>query len=157
MSASTVITQGFGTFGTANLVITDGYASGAGEPPAPPVDIQTPAGRKRRQYYAINLKGENHVFTTIDALIAFVSRQEVAVERLARTRAKKDAQRILQVGSRAQAQPPRIAMRSSVPEIRDYISELQRRIDKLYQNALLSELGAQAQEEEDIEIIASLL
>lgn len=59
MSIASVITQGFGSFGTVNLVVTDGYGSGeaAPEPPAAAAG-PTPAGRssgrreqERRRYF----------------------------------------------------------------------------------------------------------
>ena len=44
MSTATVVTQGFGTFGTVNLVVTDGY--GVGEAPEPEPEVVTPSGGK---------------------------------------------------------------------------------------------------------------
>lgn len=43
MSTATVVTQGFGTFGTVNLVVTDGYGVGEAEPEP---EVVAPRGGK---------------------------------------------------------------------------------------------------------------
>ena len=47
MSIATVVTRGFGTFGTASEVVTRGYAIGAG--PTPPTPTTGAGGQRRRR------------------------------------------------------------------------------------------------------------
>jgi hypothetical protein len=72
LSVASVISHGFGSFGTVNLVVTDGYGSGEA-PPEPPVVVvggSAPAGRstpsRRRRY--VMPDGTQILATEIEAL-----------------------------------------------------------------------------------------
>lgn len=121
---------------------------------------ETPAGRKQRRpiLYRVWVKGKAFVFDEIESLIAFLEREELRQEKRAQIRAERHATRIAKVGAAAVRQePPRLAMRSEMPEIADYIAQLQSKIDRIYWARLGEALGEETDEEEDIAIIASML
>lgn len=131
---------------------------GVGPPPAPPPAVIVAAGRtKPRHRFSVTLKGRIYVFEDLDELIYFVSRQEVEAEQKAEEKGERDAKRILRLGpAKVKPVPPQLAMASAVPEIREYIEAVDKRLDRAYWIALGNALGREAEELEDIKYIAGL-
>lgn len=50
MSAAAVITEGFGSFGSVALVVTQGFGTAAPPPPNPPPTVVTAGGKSRKWY-----------------------------------------------------------------------------------------------------------
>jgi len=105
----------------------------------------------------VRVKGKDYVFSDLDELVYFVSRQEVEVERAAEKKAERDAKRIISTGRKSTPKAPVFEMESAVPEIRDYIAAVQKQVEQAYWVALADALGREAEELEDIKYIASIL
>lgn len=138
-----------------------GTLSGGGV--VPPVVVgDTPAGRpaRRRQrvVYRLFYKGKPLLFDDVESLLAFLQARELEAERTAERTAERDAIRIERVGRAAAApRPPLVRLRSPVPEIGEFITALQEKIDALYWRKLQTRLVNELDEEEDVVILASIL
>ena len=68
MSASTVITQGFGSFGSSSFVITDGFGT-TGTAPVVVAKPSLGAGMPRREpVYAFTFRGRELIFNSLEEL-----------------------------------------------------------------------------------------
>lgn len=114
-------------------------------------------GRRRQELWSVTVDGKAYVFDSLDSLIAFLDkREEVAAEK-AEVKAERDARRIISKGlSAKQSAPPRVRIESGVPEIKEYVDAVQKKIDRVYWRALADAMAREAEEAEDIKFIASI-
>lgn len=113
---------------------------------------------KKRERWSVEVDGEFLVFDDLDALIAFLSKHEEQEVEATEIVAERDAKRIVLVGrEKVRHAPPQVSIKSDVPEIKDYASDVQARVDRVYWKALSAALAREAEEEEDIKYIARIL
>lgn len=121
------------------------------------VVTEQPAGRRRRPpvIYRLRVGNRKLAFDDVDTLIAFLNEEQRRQEARAEARAVRDARRIERIGAaEARPRPPLVRITTQQPEIRDYVRQLQERIDRIYWDALSKEA---IEEEEEIVILASSL
>jgi hypothetical protein len=120
-----------------------------------PEPAGTPSGgRVRKVRYACEIDGRWLSFDSMEDLEAYLEAlQEEKLEKV-QERAEKAVQRILRAG-KAKTPPPLIRVAKAPVEVREYIDELNQKIELIYRLKIQEELMARA-DEEDVELLAVL-
>lgn len=113
--------------------------------------------KRRDERWSLTLDGKPMVFSSLDALIAFLDSREAVEVEDAQEKAETDAKRIVNLGrAKAKPAPPQVRIASPVAEIVEYVDAVQAKIDRLYWRALGEALAREAEEDEDVAFIATL-
>lgn len=159
MSVGAILTLGYGTFSDVNHVVTLGYGTSGAifVPPAAPTSNAGTGARPKPWTFSVKIGGEFFVFASLDEALQALALAEP--KEVIEARAKADAERVVRLGKRkAKPAPPKVSVGSvSAAPQPDMMLMLQKAVEKAYWNALANELAEIAEEEEDIEFIASIL
>ena len=147
-----------GTSGGAVAVSLTGFEIQGltGSLSVPVVKKSKAAGRRKEVLYSLEYEGERYVFRSLDALYEWFLKLDRKETKDVKKKAKRDAKRILRTGRKREIEPPKLPIIADNPEILEGIREIEKHIQRAYEDALMSALGRDAEEENDIMIIASL-
>jgi hypothetical protein len=111
-------------------------------------------GRPKGIRYVCEIDGKWLSFNFLEDVEEYLeSLQEEKLEKV-QERAEKAVQRILKVG-KAKTPPPLIRVAKAPVEVREYVDELNQKIELIYRLKIQEELMARA-DEEDVELLALL-
>lgn len=120
MSAASVITEGFGSFGTAALVVTQGFGIGAAT-----ADVYGYAPRKKPQKkkFLLTIRG-NRYLVPEDEIDLWLSRQEDEIVETVKARPRK----VTVKGNPKPVEPPRIVLKTPDTWLANIVADANRRV-----------------------------
>lgn len=157
MSISTVITLGYGSFGTTGFVITLGYGTSGVAPPTPtPTQTQdTGAGRgrgkRKRLRIIFRINGEEVEANSLEAVLEIIKEAKKEIPDLAREKAQDIVLRGVKLGT--VKKEDRIEVVSAPAEVRSVIEDRIREMERFYWARINSAMRQLEDEEEDVWIL----
>ena len=158
MSISTVITLGYGSFGTTGFVITLGYGTSGVAPPTP-TPTTTPdtgagrgkGGRKKRIRIVFRINGEEVEANSLEAVLEIIKEAKREIPDLAREKAQDIILRGVKLGT--VKKEDRIEVVSAPPEVRAVIEDRISEMERFYWARINAAMRQLEDEEEDIWIL----
>jgi len=157
VSISTVITLGYGTFGTESFVITLGYGTSGVTPPTP---VPTPSqdtgagrgrGKRKRIRIRFRINGEEVEANSLEAVLEIIKEAKKEIPDLAREKAQDIILRGVRIGTVKKEE--RIEVVSAPPEVRAVIEDRIREMERFYWARINTAMRQLEDEEEDVWIL----
>lgn len=162
MSASSVITEGFGAPGSSSLVITEGFGQGAAPFVPPVVTAQTPAGRSKKHRFIVEIDGHDFFVNSPEEAVVLLKQAKELAKETAPEIVRQEVRRIKQ-GIESKSSPiPSVLVKGAPDEFAEMAERYMSQIREVYQDAALAEqkrmaviAEAQAKNLAELELLAA--